>query len=182
MKLKILVGILVFLIVLNLATIGTFLYIHFTQEPVAPVGRMSPGPGMDLPMEPNRHGPMHFHATHRKELRKLHREFRIETLDLTLRIRDLELEAFELLQQDPVPQARVDSLLEEISLAQLEVSRRAAEKLIEAKRILPPDQQEIFFNAILKARSRMHGRLGPGHYRGGKGFRRHGMGQRPDSL
>jgi len=37
MKLKVLVGVLVFLIVLNFATIGTFLYMHFTRPEMPPM-------------------------------------------------------------------------------------------------------------------------------------------------
>jgi uncharacterized membrane protein len=178
MKLKILLGVLVFLIVLNLATIGTFLYLHFT--------RPAPPPFLATEMEPESAGPMrpprlrHFPPEQRKELVGLLEEFRNETSALRLRAMDLEGEAFDLMQKDPFPAARVDSLLREISATRLEISRTAVRKLVKAKTILPPEEQRIFFDAILQARP-SHGPLhGPG--RGERRFDGRGRRVRPDSL
>jgi uncharacterized membrane protein len=150
MKLKILVGVLVFLIVLNLATIGTFLYMHFTR-PAPPPG-YAPALAPDVPRPARAPRLRHLPPERREELVNLLREFHAETSALRARTTDLETEAFVLMQLDPVPSARVDSLLREISAARLEVSRIAAQKLIEAKAVLPPEEQRLFFDAILEAR------------------------------
>jgi hypothetical protein len=84
------------------------------------------------------------------------------------------------MQLDPVPTARVDSLLGEISAARLEISRIAARKLIEAKTVLPPEEQRMFFDAILGARPTP----GAGHEppRGERRFKGHSGRANPDTL
>ncbi len=160
MKLKILVGLLVFLVVLNLAALGTFMVGYFSRPPGPPM----PGLHGDLP-ERGAHGgerPWLRRLPHkeRDELFDLLKEFQRETHDLRVRAHSLEGEAFGLMQRDPVPTARVDSLLAEISAARLEISRIAARKLIDAKTVLRPEQQRMFFDAILGARP------APGELRG----------------
>ncbi len=179
MKLKILVGILVFLIVLNLATIGTFLYIHFTKANPPPAflaPRMTPESARPMRAPRLRHLP----PEHRERLVGLLEEFRVETSVVRLRMIDLESEAFDLMQLDPVPAARVDSLLREISTTRLEISRIAVRKLIEAKAVLPSEEQRVFFEAILEARPAHRPPRGPGH--GERPFSGRGHRDRSDSL
>ena len=152
MKVKIVVGILVFLIVLNVAALGTFIYYgHFSRPPMppAPVSRGA-SPERSAPGS----GPWLRHLPHKErgELFNLLEEFQRETRDLRTRALSLEDEAFGLMQRDPVPTARVDSLLSEISAARLEISRIAARKLIVSRTVLRPEQQRMFFDAILGAR------------------------------
>ena len=57
-----------------------------------------------------------------------------------------------LMQQEPVPRSDVDAMLRDIADIRLEISQKAIEKFIEAKSFLSPEGQELFFDAILKAR------------------------------
>lgn len=157
MKLKVLIGILVFLIIVNLATIGTFLYVHFSHESAESVDRYGRRPGMRrAPGTPHDIGePMRLRKGERKGLRTLLLQFREETQDLRDRVQALERETFDLMHKDPVPKGQIDSLLKEISLVEYEISKAAAAKLIEAKKILPPDQQKHFFNAVRRSHMRM---------------------------
>ncbi|MBP2680888.1 MAG: hypothetical protein H6Q78_751 [Candidatus Krumholzibacteriota bacterium] len=186
MKLKVLVGALVFLIVLNLATIGTFLYMHFTRPELPP---MADGPGFP----PRDHASMRKPWLHRlpsenrEALVGLLDELRSETEDLRTKMRDLEDGVFDLMQSDPVPVARVDSLLAEISHTRLEIARIASRKLIEAKGVLPPEEERFFFDAILESRPTPHFTRGEGQRRSdgrgeGRGDgqgRREGRGEGP---
>jgi len=128
MKVKILVGVLVFLVVLNVAALGTFIYYgHFSRPPMPP----APGSrGASHERGASSSGPWLRHLPHkeRDELFNLLEEFQRETRDLRTRAHSLEDEAFGLMQRDPVPSARVDSLLGEISAARFEISRIAARK------------------------------------------------------
>ncbi len=179
MKLRVLIGVLVCLIVVNVATIGTFLFVYFTRSPSGMAEFVMPGLRARAPGVAKER----FHAKERDELMGLLRDFRLETRELRGRVSDLEAEAFELMQRDPVPAAGVDSLLERIADARLEISRIAASKLIEAKTVLPPTEQRMFFNAILDARPGRPGRPGmPGARHGNRMFKRRGAGTRPDSL
>ena len=179
MKLKVLVGVLVFLIVLNLATIGTFLYVHFTRPEMPPV---VDGPEFThRDADSGRRLRLHrLPSEHREALVGLLREFHSETEDLRTRQDALEGGVFDLMQGDPVPVARVDSLLGEVSRVRLEISRIATRKLIKAKGVLPPEEQRIFFDAILQARPAPHFSQGPRH--GERPFGGRWRGVHPDSL
>lgn len=180
MKLKILVGLLIFLVVLNLAALGTFLYGHFSRSPMPPAPAVR-GAWLERGA-PHGERPLLGRLPHkeRDELFKLLDEFQRETRDLRARTRTLEDEAFGLMQRDPVPTARVDSLLGEISTARLEVSRIAARKLVASKTILRPEQQRMFFDAILGARPPAPAVREP--FRGGRRMREHAGRTDPDTL
>jgi uncharacterized membrane protein len=171
MKLKALIGVLVFLIVLNLATIGTFLYVQFSHKHSESVGRygarkgVRSAPGTQRGMGQR----VRFQAGEREELMSFLQQFRTETQGLRDQVRDLEREVFELMQTDPVPKQQVDSLLKEISLAQYEISKAASDKMIEAKKVLSPDQHKHFFDAIHRSHAMMRGETRhPGVGRGPK--------------
>ncbi len=176
MKLKVLVGVLIILIAINLATIGSYLYTltkHGDRDrPDVPGPMMLPPelpnetpferPGLALMKKLNRE--------ERHQLMQLLNELRMETEELRTSIHAMEADVMEMLRQDIIPSDRVDSLLEEISEAHLQVSRKATNKLIEAKSHLSPEQQMLFYDAILQAHSYGHGDRGPkGMFRGGHG-------------
>jgi hypothetical protein len=178
MKLKVLVGALVFLIVVNLATIGTFLYVHFTRRPFPPAAEAPEFPPRDASMR--RPGLHRLPTEDREALAGLLNEFHSETEDLRTKLRALEGGVFDLMEKDPVPVARVDSLLEEISRVRFEISRIATRKLIEAKGILPPEEERVFFDAILQARPAP--RMFQGSRHGERPFGGRRGSARPDSL
>lgn len=177
MKIKFLVGALVFLIVVNLAVIGTFVVMHVSHKPAPP------GDFRMRAMAPNGEKQMrrpHIPMEHREELMIYLGELREETAPLRERIAGLEDQMFEAIQMEPVSETRVDSLLQEISTIQYEIRKVATKKLLKAKEVLPPEQQEMFFRAMLNARRGHMGMMGPrgdGQPRG-----RHGRRMNPDSL
>jgi uncharacterized membrane protein len=179
MKIKVLVGVLVFLVVLNLATIGTFLYMHFTRPEPAPVaGNPGFSPREGFPIERMRKPWLHrLPSENREALVGVLEELRAETQDLRDKMRGFEDEAFGLMQRDPVPVERVDSLLAVISQTRLEIGRIAARKLIEAKGVLPPEEERFFFEAILEARPAPHFSREPRHGTGDRRFDGRGEGK-----
>jgi Spy/CpxP family protein refolding chaperone len=176
MKTKVLIGILIFLIVVNLATIGTYVYMRlthrraFTEQPGPPGGGMPPGmPG---------NGPMaQLTEDQRHKLFDLMSGFHEETYALNEHAAEIERETFKLLHEDPVPQEKVDARLKEISDIRLEISRKAAQKLVRAKEFLAPEQQERFFGAIMQS----HQGIGGPPMRGGDMPPPPGL-RRPDSM
>jgi hypothetical protein len=186
MKLKLLVGILVILIAVNLATIGSYLYRmnkhgdHFRHKaplpwlshPERPGGMPSDRPGHALRGKLNR--------AERERLMQLLSELRMETEDLRILIHDMESEVMMALRQDTIPRDRVDSLLHEISTVHLQISQKATNKMIEAKSHLSTEQQELFYDAMLRARAYgpgnagMKGMFRKGHKRPGQRGSRHG--------
>jgi len=177
-KLKLLIGVLVFLIVLNLATIGSFVYMRWTggraelapPAPPSPEDRMMGRPGR---AKPDRPGPFRLRTEERAELGKLLAELRSETSDLERRIEELEGQVFEKAREETVDRGAVDSLLFDISTARLEISQIVVSKLLEAKSHLTPEQQELFYKALLRARS--DSRMGGHRFRGERPFRRGNM-------
>lgn len=173
MKIKILVGALVFLVVMNLAAAGWVLVLWLTHrdhgEGSFNSDRRSPasvferrGGREGRPGGSRGTARFHLNPEERAQLLKLLHGFRDETENLRARIDSLEMRAVELMKDDPVPRAELDSILVEISAAQLEISRKAAEKMVESKSYLSPQQQEFFFEAIHRER--------PGRGRGWERF------------
>jgi hypothetical protein len=134
------------LIVLNLATIGSFVYLQWKDSRTA-----VPGPSDIAPPVP----PDRLRAIDREkraELRRLLVELHGETADIRGRIGALEAEALRHLERDPVPRDSLETILDQTSALQREVSRHAVDKLIEAKIHLDTRQQRVFFRMILRSR------------------------------
>ncbi len=149
MKLKVLVGILVFLILVNLATIGSYVYLQAGKDKPTSINFL-PGP----PVPPN-YPDLDFSPEQRRQLKKQLDDFKRETQPIKEKERKLENKTFELLQQNPVPRLEIDSNLHIIANIKLELSRKAIQNLIEAKKILTPKQQELFYDAIIRAKPEM---------------------------
>ena len=149
MKLKILVGVLIFLIAINLGTIGSYLYFQIFKLDKEVVTA-------DLKQPTFHHGKrrrLRLDKNQRKELRKLLRELHSESRDLRLNLMRLEEEAFNLLGVDTIAEDELDKKLKDIADIRLEMSRKAIQKLIETKSFLSPDQRQHFFQAIMQVRT-----------------------------
>lgn len=160
MKTKVLVGILLFLIVINLSTIGVFVY-HLLRsgpkepEPLPYEGARPPGMmGQESPM-------MRLQPEVRERMHKLMTNFREDTRDVQQKILALEDTTVALLKIDPPPMGRVTENLKHLSDLRLLINQRAVHNLLQAKSFLTQEQQDMFFRAIMQARPQM-GRYGGG--------------------
>lgn len=149
MKTKVLVGVLLFLIAINLATIGTFVYLNLTRPPQPPEFMEPPSRSGEGPRAPRG-----LDKGQREQLVALMNEFRDETRALRDSVRDLERSALELLKQDKLSLEQVDARLADIAALRLKLSEAAARKLIKAKAFLNPEQQEQFINLIIHSQPR----------------------------
>lgn len=144
MKLKILIGVLVFLILVNLATIGSYVYhVRHRGDERGPFGPGMPGSPLMEQLSPEQ----------RQKMKESVDKFMEDTREPAETIRKLEEETMALLHNDTVPRARVDANLEKLSALRLEMSRRAVQRLIDTKSFLTPPQQEIFFRGIFGAQA-----------------------------
>jgi Spy/CpxP family protein refolding chaperone len=151
MKIKILVGVLIFLIIVNFATIGTYVYFRITGPPFSEFQNRP----SDLRMPP----PIReLGDKEREEMFKLMRDFIDETRTMRDSVRALDHELFQLFQQDPVPQETIEAKLRDIAEVKIEISKKAAARFIQAKTFLTPQQQERFFNSIMQSQPE----FGPG--------------------
>lgn len=150
MKIKILIGVLLFLIAVNLATIGSYVYLRFSHDHARfPFARER----FDRRFRDRDHRPdLHLNAEQRKQLFSLFQSYRSETDSQRQQIGELEGQTFQLLQRDPVPMDTVKQNLQKIADIRYAISLHIIQKLMEAKSFLNPDQQHAFYNAIMRAR------------------------------
>lgn len=181
MKTKVLVGILLFLIVVNLSTIGVFVY-HLLQP--------GPRPGESLPFMEGRPtemmGPespmMRMQPEVRERMHALMMRFRGDVQELQQKIFVLEDTTVALLKNDPPPMDRVNDNLKKLSDLRLLINQKAVHNLLQAKSFLSQEQQDMFFRAIMQARPQS-GRFGGGMGRGPMGGRPMWEdGKRPDTV
>jgi Spy/CpxP family protein refolding chaperone len=154
MKTKVLVGLLLFLIVLNLATIGTYLYITLTKPPDPPFPLGPPGMHGEG-FRGGRMPPMPLDEDQRAQLMEIMMDFRTETQGLRDSVMQLEREALELLKGEEPSLGAVDRKLAGIADVRLMMSRAATRKVIEAKSYLTPEQQEFFITMMVRFQSRV---------------------------
>jgi len=180
MKTKVLVGILLFLIVINLSTIGVFVY-HLLKPAPAEFEPL-PGDGGPLPGMMSRGNPMmRLKPEAREQMHKLMLAFREESQVYQEQIFALEDSTVALLKNDPPPMSRVNEHLKQIADLRLLINEKAVHNLLQAKKFLSPEEQGMFFRAIMQARPqgmRMSGNMTRGPM-WGKGMR--GMQGRFDS-
>jgi len=178
MKTKMLVGILLFLIIINLSTIGVFVF-HMLRGPKEAETMAREGgrlPGMMTPESPM----MHLQPEVRDRMHQLMTSFREDTRDLQQKIFVLEDTTVALLKNDPPPMGRISDNLKQISDLRLLINQKAIHNLLRAKSFLPPEQQDMFFRAIMQARPQM-GRYGAGMMGRGPMWGRQ-MPGRPDTV
>jgi uncharacterized membrane protein len=157
MKVKILVIALIVLVIVNIAALGTFWYMHH-RGPSFVSGDM---PRREWRMQ--RWGGHHLDREERRNvfraMRSLHQEVR-PVIEQTGQLEDQLIAA---LKEDPVPRARIDSLLRRISDNRLEIARRTTDRMIAMGDSLSAEEREAMIDAI--ARFRRGG--GPGPMNGG---------------
>ena len=157
MKLKILIGILVFLILVNLATIGSYLF--FSQKP----SMWDRGP---FDGRRGARAARMFDREQRKQLGKLMREHRQNSLGQHQQMAAIEQEIYELLKADSVDIEQLKSKISQIHALRAEVSSNAIQVLINSKSFLTPEQQAYFFRAIIHGPRHRGDRGRPGKPRG----------------
>jgi len=140
-KLKILIGVLVFLIVVNLATIGSYIYFRVQHKPVEFVGdfpgRFSRPPNLDLDRE------------QRRQLLDLRKSFEKDTREISDEIKKTRGEIYEILKQDSVPMTVVEEKLRKAANLRMQIEEIAIKKLVEARHHLSPQQLDHLYRFLL---------------------------------
>lgn len=147
MKVKWLVGALVVLVIINIAALGSFWYMHHQAPP--------PGPGFERSGRGEKMERRHGRNLSRDERRRLFRAMRSFHQDVRPLIDQtdaLEEDLIASMKQDPVPRARVDSLLEGISQKRLEIARLATDRMIAMGDSLAPEDRERMLDALMRFR------------------------------
>lgn len=144
MKTKLLVGAVLLLVVVNLAALGSFWYMHAKGEHA---GNQPPGRewrmrnfGRDMSRED------------RQRLLRTVQGFRRDVRPLIDETRDLEADLMEALRKNPVSPGQIDSLNVAISHNRLEIARRATDRMIALGDSLDPDQREEMLKTLMRYR------------------------------
>ena len=155
MKLKILVGILLFLIVVNIATIGSYIYFRVQDNgerrndrfdfPRDFHGRFSRPPHLDLTPE------------QMQQLLELRMSFAEDTKELSLEIAKSRGEIYEILKSDSVSWTMIEEKLQQIANFRMQIEKIAIKKLIEAQDYLSLKQRELLFRFLLMEPSPISG-------------------------
>ncbi len=143
MKLKILIGVLVFLILVNLATIGSFFYFQMHRPDHPPGGVFDGRPPHDM---------MRLGAEKRAQLRELLENFHQITRADQQQLHQSTDELFELLQSDSASTEEIDNALQSIETLRSKINHKMIETLLQAKTFLSPKEQKRFFNSMMRAR------------------------------
>src|SRR5258705_1802061 len=129
MKVKVLIGVLVVLMVMNLAARGSFMFMHLhgdRHHGHSGERRMQRWVMRNVPEED------------RERLMRTMRSFHEEVRPLAEQTGKLEEELISSMRQDPPPRAHIDSLLEQISHNRLQDPRRATDRMIPLAESLTP--------------------------------------------
>ena len=155
MKVKLLVGALVVLVIMNIAALGTFWFMQkqgsqFRDRP-GREWRAQRGGGSDLSREERRRV--------RRAMRSIHQEVR-PLIDETA---SLENELIASMKKDPAPRAHIDSLHQQISAKRLEIARRATDRMIAMADSLSPAERDQMIDAMARFRRAEFGGRMDGH-------------------
>lgn len=155
MRLKILIGVLLFLIVVNIATIGSYIYFRVQDNGDRRNDRFDlPG---DFPRRFSR--PPHLDLTpeQMQQLLELRMSFAEATKGLSLEIAKSRGEIYELLKRDSVSWTSIEEKLQQIANLRIQIEKVAIKKLIEAQDYLSSEQREHLFRFLLMEPSPMKG-------------------------
>ena len=149
MKLKILVGVLVFLIVVNLATIGSYIYFRVQHKSV----EVAPDLRGRFPRPPH----LELDKAQRQQLLDLRMSFENDTREISDEIAKTREEIYEILKQDSVPIGVVEEKLTKVADLRMRIEKIAIKKLLEARHYLTPQQVDHLYRFLLMESPRQMG-------------------------
>ncbi len=141
MKPKLLSGILIFSLALNLAVIGTFLYHRFNRPDFPPsFGRERFFQKLDIP------------RPKRDKLFSLMESFRDETRSLQQQIFENEKLLIENVENGKSDSTKINAILDTLASLRLKQSKKAMDHFLKSRSFLTPNQQKRLFEMILRLR------------------------------
>ncbi len=154
MKVKLLVGALALLMVMNLAALGAFVFVHVHHRSSPPWHHGGDRGAARMGDRARLHQRMmgQLGPEERKKLFASMKAFHEKNGDMMRQTRMMEEDVIASMRDDPVPRAHIDSLLQQISANRLEIARRATDQMITLGKTLSPDQREHLMDAIMHMR------------------------------
>lgn len=157
MKGKVIGGILIFSLILNVAVIGTYLLKRFDKPDSFFASGKWGGKGHFLK-------DMDIDKREQEKIIELFREFRASSVETHKQIHDLEDELYTIIKKDSTDWHKADQIMDEIGEKRLNLSKYALRHFLKLKTFLTPEQQENFYNKIMKNRPDSRFRKGRNKY------------------
>ena len=148
MKTKTLIIILVTLIIVNLITIGAFVYFQVTKKGPPPPPQEAFKPFLLHPNNPE----ARLTEDQQKKLKDLMDNFKNETMQLKAQSDSTEKLLADLFQETNISRDKIETALKHLSDIRFKISLKAADNMIKAKSFLNPEQQKIFLRSIMQPR------------------------------
>jgi hypothetical protein len=146
MKIKVISGVLIFSLALNLAVIGTFLYrrVLMTDHDFPPKDRIGGRTKFlkDMDLEDEK----------RTKLIEVFSEFRKTNKETAIQINALEDQLFETLKGESMDVDRAYLIMDQIGEKKLALGKKALDQFIKAKSFLSPEQQDHFYRMLMKGK------------------------------
>lgn len=161
MKVKTMVGTLIFLIVLNIGVLGTIVYLNVAdrQPPIARF--LNPEPRFEPPFAGQFEQIQNLTPDQQQKMVQLVESYQSDIDPLQRELQTLEQEMFRLLiDQETIDSVEAEEILQKIADLRLEISKHALESLKESKTFLTKEQQNSFIRRIMSTGRRPN--IGPG--------------------
>ncbi len=158
MKTKLLIGISIFLIIVNLATLGTYVYYRWTAPPMPPPEYPAHREWM------KRREQLRFSPEQRKKLAVLRKDFSDSTRPQIREIMKLRRQVAAMVLDKNTNLDSIEIKIDRISTLEASIEKDAVKMLIEAKEFLSPGQVEMLQRMMMNIMGRR--RPGPGVERG----------------
>jgi hypothetical protein len=149
MKIKILVGVLVFLIIVNFATIGSYTYFHITKGGERNYER--PLLKEEFRRTQSRPPRLRLNSDQRRQLWKLNKQFQADIKEYEMEIDQIRTQIFQELEKESFSMDKVEEKLQNIAQIKLNIEKHAIMKLRETKKYLSPAQRQLIYDSMLDA-------------------------------
>jgi Spy/CpxP family protein refolding chaperone len=150
MKVKTMVGTLIFLIVLNIGVLGTIVYLNIAdQQP--PIARfLNPEPRFEPPFAGQLEQIENLTPEQQQKMVQLVESYQSDIESLQKEIHALEQEMFQMLiNEEKIDPMETEEILQKIAEFRLQISKHALESLKKSKTFLTEEQQETFIRRIM---------------------------------
>ncbi len=144
MKVKLLVGALVVLVIVNIAALGTFWFMHHTGK--------HHGYRSGHEWRSHHRGGNDLSRDERRRVFRAMRGIRQEVRPLIDETKSLENDLIASMKKDPAPRAHIDSLHQQISAKRLEIARRATDRMIAMGDSLSSAERDLMIDAMVRHR------------------------------
>ena len=171
MKVKVIVGVLIFLITVNLATLGSYIYYRWQEQ--KQIAQLQEFAGRDgIFPRSGRRGPMpriRLKSDQKQQLRRLIQELQQQLAPDYLKVQQYQQKVFHALVADRPPMDSIQHYLKAIQNIQFRIKWATVQQIQQARSFLNEDQyRQLVRAAVMLPDGKRHRWQRPGHRYGGE--------------